>query len=245
MRATMLRHAVGALAVLAVGLLAQGSARAHFVLQAPASWADQDSSGLPQKSAPCGQADPGLPAAPTGAVTPFAPGDTVTVTINETITHPGHYRVALSTTGQSGLPADPPVTAVGTDPCGMTVVQNPPVFPVLADGMLEHTSAFSGSQSFTVKLPTDVTCTSNCVLQVIEYMSSHGLNNPGGCFYHHCADITIQAGGGGNDASSVDGGKPPSGDSGCGCTIGESPSASAFGLLLMCSLLARRRRRRA
>src|SRR4029450_10427474 len=127
---TMLRHAVSALAVLAVGLLVQGSARAHFVLQGPASWADQDSSGLPQKSAPCGQADPGLPAAPTGIVTPFAQGDTVTVTINETIFHPGPYRVALSTTGQSGLPADPTVIAVGSDQCGSTVVQSPPVFPV-------------------------------------------------------------------------------------------------------------------
>lgn len=236
----MLRHAVGALAVLATGLLVQGSARAHFILQGPASWADQDGSGLPEKSAPCGQADPGLTANPTGIVTPFAQGDTVTISINEVVTHPGHYRVALSTTGQSGLPADPAVTAVGTDQCGMTAVQNLPVFPVLADGMLDHTSAFSGPQSFTVTLPADVTCTSNCVLQVIEFMSSHGAP----CFYHHCADITIEAGGGGNDASPVDGGKPPSGDSGCGCTLGGSP-ASAFGLLLMCSLLARRRRSRA
>ena len=238
----MLRHAVSALAVLSVGLLAQGSARAHFILQAPTSWADQDGTGSPQKSAPCGQADPGVTANPTGTVTAFAPGDSVTVTINEVVTHPGHYRVALSTTGQSGLPADPTVTAVGTDQCGMAATQNPPVFPVLADGMLDHTSAFSGPQSFMVTLPTDVTCTSNCVLQVIEFMSNHGAP----CFYHHCADITIQSGGGGNDASPpVDGGKAPSGDSGCGCRLGGSPSASAFGLLLMCSLLTRRRRRRA
>src|SRR4029450_290594 len=117
---TMLRHAVSALAVLAVGLLVQGSARAHFVLQGPASWADQDSSGLPQKSAPCGQADPGLPAAPTGIVTPFAQGDTVTVTINETIFHPGHYRVALSTTGQSGFSPGPTRVVAGAHQCGCT-----------------------------------------------------------------------------------------------------------------------------
>ena len=236
----MFRHAVSALAVLAVGLLAQGSARAHFVLQAPANWADQDGTGSPQKSAPCGQADPGVTANPTGTVTAFAPGDSVTVTINETVTHPGHYRVALSTTGQNGLPADPTVTAVGTDQCGMAATQNPPVFPVLADGMLDHTSAFSGPQSFTVTLPTDVTCTSNCVLQVIEFMSNHGAP----CFYHHCADVTIQSGGGGNDASPpVDGGKAPSGDSGCGCTLGGTP-ASGLSLLLICGLLARRRRGR-
>jgi hypothetical protein len=232
----MPRFAVAALAIAAACFLVPASARAHFILQAPASWADQDSSGLPQKSAPCGQADPGLTANPTGIVTPFAPGGTVTVTINETVTHPGHYRVALSTTGQSGLPADPTVTAVGTDQCGMAAVENPPVFPVLADGMLMHTAAFSGPQSFTVTLPSDVTCTSNCVLQVIEHMSSHGAP----CFYHHCADITIQAGGGG-DAGPVDGGTPPSGSS--GCALGGTRT-SAVGVLLMFGLLASCRRGR-
>src|SRR5262245_64268279 len=105
--------------VLAAGvLLTPAAARAHFVLQAPASWAEQGTGGDPQKSAPCGQADPLTPAVPTNIVTSYAPGDTVTITINETTAHPGHYRVALSTTGQSGLPADPPVTPVNGDPCG-------------------------------------------------------------------------------------------------------------------------------
>jgi MYXO-CTERM domain-containing protein len=78
------------------------------------------------------------------------------------------------------------------------------------------------------------------VLQVVEFMSNHGAP----CFYHHCADITIQAGGGNDASPPVDGGKAPPGDSGCGCTIGESHSASAFGLLIVSSILARRRRRR-
>jgi MYXO-CTERM domain-containing protein len=76
------------------------------------------------------------------------------------------------------------------------------------------------------------------MLQVIEFMSNHGAP----CFYHHCANITIEAGGGGNDASSpVDGGQAPSGDSGCGCTLGGKPT-SAASLLLMLAVLARRRR---
>ena len=29
---------------------------------------------------------------------------------------------------------------------------------------------------------------------LIEFMSDHPLNNPGGCFYHHCADISISGG---------------------------------------------------
>ena len=127
------------------GLVVPAIAHAHFNLMAPPSWANQSAQGDPQKSAPCGQADQGMTAVPTNVVTALATGATVTVTIRETVFHPGHYRVALSTTGMSGLPADPPVTAVGTDQCGSTVIQNPPVFPVLADGMLKHTAAMSGN----------------------------------------------------------------------------------------------------
>lgn len=218
------------------GLLLPGLARAHFVLQAPASWAEQGPLGDPQKSGPCGQDDPGATAVPTGMVTPYAPGDTVTVTIGETVTHPGHYRAVLSTTGQAGLPADPAVTA-GSTPCGSAEIQNPPVYPVMADGMLVHTAGFSGAQSFTFKLPSDVTCTSNCVLQVAEFMSEHGLNNPGGCFYHHCANITIAAGGG-TDAGTGESGS----DSGCGCAAGRG-RVSSLGLLVMLLMIRARRRR--
>ena len=87
------------------------------------------------------------------------------------------------------------MTANSQSACGTTTV-SAAVYPVLADGMLEHTTPMSGARSFTVKLPTDVTCT-KCSLQVTEFMSNHPLNNPGGCWYHHCADISIQTGTGG------------------------------------------------
>ncbi len=132
----------------------------------------------------------------------------------------------------------------GSTPCGSAEIQNPPVYPVLADGMLVHTAGFSGAQSFTFKLPSNVTCTGNCVLQVAEFMSDHGLNNPGGCFYHHCANITIQAGGGtGTGGAAGDAGAGESGtDSGCGCAAGRG-RVSALGLLGMLALVAARRRR--
>jgi hypothetical protein len=57
---------------------------------------------------------------------------------------------------------------------------------------LKHTAPFTSAQSFEVTLPSNVTCT-KCTLQIVEFMSDHGLNNPGGCFYHHCADISIQS----------------------------------------------------
>jgi hypothetical protein len=123
-------------------------------------------------------------------VTAFAPGEAITITLDEPIFHPGHYRVALSVNDRSELPPPPPVTA-GETPCGSVPIMDPAVFPVLADGMLQHTEPFSGTQSFQVTLPSDVTCT-HCTLQVLEFMSDHAAP----CFYHHCADISIGAGGG-------------------------------------------------
>jgi uncharacterized membrane protein YgcG len=220
------------------------AARAHFILQSPASWAQQDPTGMPEKSAPCGQADPGTTAVATNNVTGFAPGDTVTITVNEAIFHPGHYRVALSSSGQDGLPADPPVTA-GSTACGSTVIQSPAVFPVLADGMLQHTTAFSGPQSFTVKLPTDIICT-RCSLQVIEFMSDHGLNNPGGCFYHHCADLSIEPGGGSGNGGSTGNASGTGGSSsgGGGCAVAGARVSLTTGLVLLVAAGVMRRRRR-
>jgi hypothetical protein len=129
-------------------------------------------------------------------VTAFSAGETITITLDETIFHPGHYRVALAVSDRSELPAEPPVTAGATD-CGSVPIMTPPVFPVLADGALQHTSPFSATQSIQVTLPSDVTCT-HCTLQVLEFMSSHGAP----CFYHHCADISI---GGGGETCEVDG----------------------------------------
>jgi hypothetical protein len=147
--------------------------------------------------APCGNEGP---AAATGAVTAFSPGETITIALDETIFHPGHYRVALAVNDQSELPAEPTVTP-GATACGSVPIMNPAVFPILADGVLQHTGAFSGTQSIHVTLPTDVTCT-HCTLQVLEFMSDH----PAPCFYHHCADISIGASGGncGTDADCAD-----------------------------------------
>src|SRR5580765_1701266 len=79
----MARHRLLAVALL---VLLPHAASAHFVLRSPASWRIQDADGNPQKTGPCG--DEGT-AAPSGIVTAFAPGDTVTITIDETIFHPG------------------------------------------------------------------------------------------------------------------------------------------------------------
>ena len=175
----------GGLAVCA-GIVTGGEARAHFRLETPAAMTEQNDLGDPQKTYPCGG---DASAVMTGATSSFTAGDTITITINEQVYHPGHYRVALAPNDISELPADPPITPGPGDECAMTEIMNPPVFPVIADGMLAHSQPFDGEQSFEVTLPDDVSC-DNCTLQVIQYMSNHGAP----CFYYHCAEISIAPG---------------------------------------------------
>ena len=103
-----------------------------------------------------------------------------------------------------------------------------PVLPVLADNMLAHTTPFSGPQSFQVTLPARMTC-AHCTLQVIEFMSNHPLNAPGGCFYHHCANVAISVTG-------ADGGGAKG-----GCSSGSDANDIGIGCAILCWLFARRR----
>src|SRR5579863_6103708 len=68
---------------------------AHFHLVEPASWLQEAQNGDPQKMGPCGgtSADPGKP---SGAVTSVQGGDKLHIKLQETIFHPGFYRVALA-----------------------------------------------------------------------------------------------------------------------------------------------------
>jgi hypothetical protein len=231
------RVAGAAFAIAATAVLMPSPAGAHFILDSPACWMSQDGAGAPEKMGPCGDEGGGTP---TGKVTPFHPGDTITVTIREVVAHPGHYRVALAVSSRSELVSlgEPVVTPTPTDACASAAIETPPVFPVLADGLLVHTQPFSGAQTVQVTLPNNVTCT-KCTLQVLEFMSSHG--SP--CFYHHCADISIlpaDAGGsssgsnaGGSDASaSTDasaGSNASTGSSGANATSGASGSSTTSG----------------
>src|SRR5882724_1723200 len=81
-----------ALALGAAAVFAPIPADAHFILVTPDSWMSQDSVGAPEKLGPCGDEGGGTA---SGRITAYKPGDTVTITINEVVPHPGHYRVAL------------------------------------------------------------------------------------------------------------------------------------------------------
>jgi hypothetical protein len=176
-------------------------ADAHFALIQPAASLMQNRLGDPQKIAPCGgvSANPGRgtpanPGVPSGAVTNVKGGTDLPLLVQETIFHPGHYRVALART-MAQLPPDPQVTTVQTEKGSRSqsaVIQNPPVAPVLLDGIFVHTER--PTQNFEAQVPIpNITC-QNCVLQVIEFMADHpGIAVDGGHSYHHCAILNITA----------------------------------------------------
>ena len=226
-------------------IAAAAPAYAHFKLDSPASRSQQDALGGPQKSSPCGQSDATQgsdSSTPTNIVAELAEGGTVTVSITETITHPGHYRVALAQ-DMASLPPEPTVTPGSGFACGSVPIDPNPQFPVLADGLFVHTSSFNGvQQTAQVHLPAGMTCT-NCVLQVIEFMGDHGLNNPGGCFYHHCSIVNITANGPDAGVATGDDAGTTGGKKSGGCDVHGGSSSALLALMVGASLITRRRRR--
>ena len=184
-----------------VAVSLSGAAHAHFVLVFPAASLIQNRLGDPQKIAPCGgvSANPGRgtpanPGVPSGTVTSVKGGTNLPLMVQETIFHPGHYRVALARTAAQ-LPPDPVVTTAQTERgvrSQSAVIQSPTVAPILLDGIFVHTER--PTQNFETEIPIpNITC-ANCVLQVIEFMADHpGVAIDGGHSYHHCAVLNITA----------------------------------------------------
>lgn len=177
-----------------------GVTDAHFVLVSPAASLVQNRLGDPQKIAPCGgvSANPGRgtppnPGTPTKAVTQLTGGSVLHLLIQETVFHPGHYRVALARTAAQ-LPADPVVTTRDSDRGPWSVsaaIQDPPVAPVLADGLFAHTERPMGLHETDIQIP-NITCL-NCLIQVIQFMAEHAKNADGDYSYHHCSVVNITA----------------------------------------------------
>jgi len=166
---------------------------AHFRLLEPASWLIEDARGDPQKAGPCGgtNADWGKPSYVIGKATG---GEKIHIRVQETVFHPGHYRVALAVNSRSELPLDPEVLTADTDKGPRSVsakIQNPTQVPVLADGLWVHTAKVDTPWEADVELP-NINC-KKCTLQIVQFMAEHGVNNPGNFTYHHCADLQITA----------------------------------------------------
>ena len=177
-----------------------GVVDAHFVLVSPAASLVQNRLGDPQKVAPCGgvsanagRGTPANPGVPSNAVTDVQGGTMLHLLIQETVFHPGHYRVALARTAAQ-LPADPVVATRETERGPWSVsaaIQNPPVAPVLADGLFAHTERPTGLVEADIPIP-NLTCR-RCLLQVIQFMAEHARNADGDYSYHHCAVVNITA----------------------------------------------------
>ena len=166
---------------------------AHFKLVEPASWIIEDERGDPQKGFPCGGSNTDY-GKPSYAVSPATGGSKLHIKVQETIFHPGHYRVALAVNSPAELPVDPKATTETTERGPRSVsgeIMNPVQVPVLADGLFPHSAKVDTPLETDVTLP-NISC-KRCTLQVIQFMEQHGPNNPGLYTYHHCATIQITA----------------------------------------------------
>jgi hypothetical protein len=127
-------------------------------------------------------------------VTSVQGGEKLHLKIQETVFHPGFYRVALAVNSRDELPKDPEVK---TEPSAngprsvSAAIQYPPLPPVLADGLFQHISRLDKEQEADIEIP-NITC-SKCTLQIAEFMAAHGLNKDGDYTYHHCAVLQIRA----------------------------------------------------
>src|ERR1700722_10006024 len=119
---------------------------AHFKLVEPASWLIESDRGDPQKAGPCGGSNTDW-GKPSNIVGKAVGGQKLHIKVQETIYHPGHYRVALSISSRSELPLDPVATTKDSDKGPWSVsalIQNPVQVPVLADGLFVHATRPTG-----------------------------------------------------------------------------------------------------
>ena len=166
---------------------------AHFKLLEPQGWIVEANNGDPQKAAPCGgtTANPGML---SNIINKIQGGQKLHIKVQETVFHPGHYRIALAVNSRDELPKDPMVTTKegARGPTSVSaVIQNPPVVPILADGLFAHTAQSAVPFETDIEMP-NINCP-KCTLQIIEFMAEHGLNAQGDFSYHHCADMQITA----------------------------------------------------
>ncbi|HKP61318.1 MAG TPA: SCE4755 family polysaccharide monooxygenase-like protein, partial [Polyangiales bacterium] len=172
-------------------LLCSAPVYAHFKQLQPASWLNEDELGAPQKGSPCGPGnsrpfigDDVQPIPESGALTTFRAGETITVQLQETIYHPGYFRISIAeTSAAEATTADFPDPALtDTENCHYdhAAVMTTPHGQVLGDGlfMASELSAENRSLMTQVKLP-DKPC-EHCALQVVQVMEGHPASS---CFY--------------------------------------------------------------
>lgn len=208
-------------ASLAVVLLAAPQAHGHIQLEFPIHRTPS------QKQGPCGV---------TGGVrgpdvSTFAPGATITLRWNETVDHPGHYRVMFDDDGQDAF----------FEPDSFEDIRTPGG-ALMADGIADVDGVAAYEQ--TITLP-DIEC-DNCTLQVVQVMTDKAPYGDGNDLYYQCADITLAPGG--NPGDPVTPGDDPIDEmppgqlvGGCSASHGTGSGTALF-LVLAAAFGIRRRR---
>lgn len=206
-------------------------ALAHIQLASPAQRITS------QKAGPCGAAG----SVRGTNVTVFEPGAMVTLTWNETINHPSHYRIAFDADGQDDF-LDPP----NMNDTFVNAAVLADMLPDNAGGAYEH----------TVQLP-NIEC-ENCTLQLIQVMYDKPPYGDGNDLYYQCADIALRVGGapaepdaGASNPADPDAGvgtdpdpdpdPTPGGEVSGGCQSSSTPGVGALMALLGLALGARRK----
>lgn len=194
-------------------LFAAGTADAHVEMTSPAPRTTAN------KAPPCGGAARG-----NNGIHHFAPGETIVMEWDETVDHPGHYRIAIDMDGDDSFknPSTP------DDAFPETLVEP------IADKVGGH---------YTQEVTLPETPCDNCTLQLIQVMTTRV---PYNSFYYQCADITIGEGGGDGSGSGSDGGGDGGGGGGDPEEVGGCATSSGAGLgavaLVLGEVLRKRRR---
>lgn len=164
------------------------------------------------KTGPCGRPNDSR-TTDMSRVTEFEPGETIMVQFNETIDHPGFFRISFDDDGQDAFVAPSMRSQVQTAP--------PFTLPVLLDNIADKDG---GMYTATVTLP-NVEC-ERCTLQLIQVMVQPNVMSwdpsPDQDIYYTCADIALRrtGGGGGMGGMSGSGGSPAGGSGGASAGAG-------------------------
>jgi hypothetical protein len=216
MHSSSLARVLAAAALGSCAWLSGADARAHITLLEPASWVVENGTGDPQKTGPCGGNG-----TPTGAITEYQAGETITVRWRETIAHPGHFRISFAENRRDFV--DPLVTSNANQISISAAIMDPPVLPVLKDNISPRASVSGAGTEFSEQITLPDEPCEKCTLQVIQFMAEHAP----GYFYYHCADIRILAADGEGAGGSGAGGTASTGaGSGGTASAGSAGSSS-------------------
>lgn len=145
-------------------------ASAHIQLESPTARTSD------QKTGPCGAAG----STRGDNVTTFEAGETITITWEETVDHPGHYRIAFDADGQDDF----------VDPAAFDD------FDTNAAVMLDNIGDEVGGGTYSEQITLPNEPCDNCTIQVVQVMTDKAPYGDGNDLYYQCADIRIVAAGG-------------------------------------------------